>query len=202
VSSSVIDASLLVRRARWLARFTIAWNVLEGLVAVGAGVAAGSVALVGFGLDSGVEVFAGTVVLWQLRGVPEERERRALRLIAISFFALGAYVVAEAARELVVGDEAGGSPVGIALAAVSLAVMPVLAGLKRRTGRQLANPVVLADSTETLLCSWLSLILLVGLALNASIGWWWADPLAGLGIAALALREGREAWHGDACDDE
>lgn len=191
----------LERRGRLLAWVTIAWNAIEGVIAVGAGIGAGSLALIGFGLDSFIEVFAGGVVLWQLRGIPEERERAALRLIAVSFFLLGGYVVAEAARDLLAGNEAAESPVGIALAAVSLAVMPALAWAKRRTGRALSNAVIVADSTETALCAYLSAILLAGLALNATVGWWWADPLAALGIAALAVREGREAWRGDTCCD-
>jgi len=166
---------------------------------VGAGMAAGSIALVGFGLDSGVEVFAGSVVVWQLRGLSEEKEQRALRLIAVSFFALAAYTITEASRDLLDGDHAATSLVGVVLAAVSLLVMPALAVAKRRTGRQLGNKVVVADSTETALCSYLSAILLGGLVLNAAVGWWWADPLAALGIAALAIREGREAWRGDTC---
>lgn len=190
----------LVRRARLLAWLTIGWNLVEGVVAIGAGIAAGSLALVGFGLDSFVEVFAGGVVLWHLLDhAGEERERRALRLIAASFFALAVYVVADAARDLVGGAEAGESAVGIGLAVVSLAVMPSLAWAKRRTGRAMGNPVVVADSTETALCSYLSAILLVGLALNAWVGWWWADTLAALGIAAMAVREGREAWRGETC---
>jgi divalent metal cation (Fe/Co/Zn/Cd) transporter len=195
--SATVARTALERRARLLAWLTIAWNTIEGVVAVAAGLAAGSLALVGFGLDSGVEVFAGVVVLWHLGGVSEERERRALRLIAVSFFALAAYVVAEAARDLAAGREAGESTVGIVLAAVSLMVMPALAWVKRRTGRRLGDRVVVADSTETALCSYLSAILLAGLALNAAVGWWWADPLAALGIAALAAREGREAWRGE-----
>ncbi|HUP16392.1 MAG TPA: cation transporter [Acidimicrobiia bacterium] len=191
----------LVERGRFLARLTIVWNVIEGVIAVGAGLAAGSLALVGFGLDSFVEVFAGGVVLWQLRGVAEERERRALRLIALSFFALAGYVVVEGVRDLVVGVEADESTVGIILAGVSLAVMPLLAWAKRRTGRELANPVILADATETALCSFLSAILLGGLLLNATLGWWWADTLAAFGIAALAVREGLEAWIGEATSD-
>lgn len=191
----------LEHRARVLAWATVAWNVLEGIIAVAAGVAAGSVALVGFGLDSGVEVFAGCVVLWQLSGVSEERERRALRLIGLSFFALAAYVVVESIRDLIVGGEAGESPVGIVLGVVSLVVMPLLAWAKRRTGRALSNPVVIADSVETALCSYLSLILVVGLVLNSAVGWGWADPVAALGIAALAAREGLDAWRGDACAD-
>lgn len=187
----------LLRPARWLAWLTVGWNAAEGVIAVAAGVAAGSMALIGFGLDSGIEVFAAGVVLWQLRGVPEERERRALRFIALSFWALAAYVAAEAGRDLIVGDEAGESPLGIALAAVSLVVMPLLAYAKRRTGERLDNPVVLADATETALCSYLSAILLVGLLVNSTLGWWWADPVAALGIAVLAVREGRDAWLGD-----
>jgi divalent metal cation (Fe/Co/Zn/Cd) transporter len=193
------DRRRLARRAALLAWFTIGWNTIEGIVAVGAGIAAGSIALVGFGLDSGVEVFAGAVVVWQLRGVSEDKEQRALRLIAVSFFALAAYTIAEASRDLLDGDHAATSLVGVVLAAVSLLVMPALAVAKRRTGRQLGNTVVVADSTETALCSYLSAILLGGLVLNAAVGWWWADPLAALGIAALAIRDGREAWHGETC---
>lgn len=200
----MIDTATLARdrlrqRGRLLAWLTIMWNVVEGLVALVSGIAAGSLALIGFGLDSFIEVFAGSVVLWQLRGVEEDRERRALRLIALSFFALAGYVVVEAVRDLAVHNRAGESAVGIGLAIVSLAVMPALAWAKRRTGRQLGNPVIVADATETALCSYLSAILLAGLVLNATVGWWWADPLAAVGIAALAAREGREAWRGDTC---
>ena len=191
----------LRQRARGLARVTIAWNSLECVVAVGAGIAAGSIALVGFGLDSLVEVFAGSVVLWRLAREDEARERQALRLIAVSFFALAAYVVAESIRDLIVGAEADESSVGIGLAVVSLLVMPALAFAKRRTGQALGDPVVLADSAETLLCSYLSAVLLVGLLL-AGFGLWWADPLAALVIAALAVREGLEAWRGEQCCDD
>jgi divalent metal cation (Fe/Co/Zn/Cd) transporter len=164
---------------------------------VAAGVAANSIALIGFGLDSTVEIFAASVVIWQLRGVTEERERRALRLIALSFFALAAYVVVEAARDLVLGAEAGESGVGIALASASLIAMPLLGVAKRRTGQRLGSPTLIADSAETLLCAYLSAILLAGLVLNATVGWWWADPIAALGIAGLAVREGQEAWEGE-----
>ena len=185
--------------ARRLAWATIAWNAVEGVVAVAAGAVAGSIALIGFGLDSGIEVFSGGVVIWQLQGEDggADRERRALRLIGASFFALAAYVTVEAVRELVARDEAGESGVGVVLAVVSLVVMPALAVAKRRVGRRIGNPVVLADATETLLCAWLSAVLLAGLVLNAVAGWWWADPLAALGIAALAVKEGREAWAGE-----
>jgi len=185
-----------------LAWLTIGWNVVEGVIAVWAGIADGSLALVGFGLDSFIEVFAGGVVLWQLRGVAEEREARALRLIALTFFVLAGYVVAEGVRDLLTGNEAGESTVGIVLAGVSLVVMPLLAWAKLRTGRELGNPVIMADSTETALCAYLSAILLGGLVLNATYGWWWADTLAAFGIAALALREGLEAWRGETSETE
>lgn len=187
----------LQRRALLLAYLTIGWNALEAVAAVGFGIAARSIALVGFGLDSLVEVFAASVVVWHLRGVGEERERKALRLIAISFFVLAAYVTVEALRDLVVRSEAGESIPGIALAILSLAIMPALAWAKRKVGREMNSPVVLADSKETLLCSYLSAVLLVGLVLNAIVGWWWADPLAAFGIAYLAFHEGREAWSGE-----
>jgi divalent metal cation (Fe/Co/Zn/Cd) transporter len=186
----------LRRRGLRLEYLTVAWNVIEGVVAVWAGIAAGSIALVGFGLDSMIEVFAASVVIWEFKGASEERQGRALRLIAISFFVLAAYVTVEAVRDLIVGSEAAESVVGIILAAASLAVMPVLAVAKRRTGRELGSPTLLADATETLLCSYLSAILLTGLVLNATVGWWWADPLAAIGIAYLAVREGLEAWRG------
>lgn len=195
------DRDHLRRRARWLAYSTIGWNTVECVVAVTAGFAAGSIALVGFGLDSLVEVFAGFVVLWRLRGEDEERERRALRLIALSFFALAAYVVAESIRDLLAGAEADESAVGIGLAVVSLLVMPALALAKRRTGQALGDPVVLADAAETLLCCYLSAVLLAGLLL-AGFGLWWADPLAALVIAGLAVREGLEAWQGETCPED
>ena len=187
----------LRHRAFLLEYLTIGWNSIEAVVAVSFGIAARSIALVGFGLDSLVEVFAASVVVWQLRGLSEERERRALRLIAYSFFALAAYVTVEAMRDLVVGAEASESVPGIVLAAISLAIMPLLAFGKRRTGHLMGSAVLLADSKETLLCSYLSAVLLVGLVLNATIGWWWADPVAGVGIAYLAIREGLEAWRSD-----
>jgi divalent metal cation (Fe/Co/Zn/Cd) transporter len=198
VTVAEVNRSALEQRGRLLAWLTILWNALEGVIAIAAGAAAGSLALIGFGLDSFIEVFSGGVVLWQLRGVPEERERGALRLIALSFFVLAGYVIIEAGREFIADHHPGESLVGIVLAITSLIVMPLLAWTKRRVGRRLANPVLVADSTETALCSYLSAILLGGLILNAIAGWWWADPLAAVGVAVLALREGREAWRGDA----
>ena len=189
----------LHRRATRLEQLTVAWNVVEGIVAVASGAAASSIALVGFGLDSFVEVFAATVVLWQLRRVHHEREQRALRLIAWSFFALAAYVSANSVYDLATGSEPRSSPPGIALAALSLVVMPLLAVAKHRTGEAMHSTTVLADSAQTMLCTYLSAVLLAGLLLNATVDWWWADPAAGLVIAALALREGRQAWRGDHC---
>lgn len=192
----------LNRRSLHLAYLTAGYNLVEGFVAIGAGVAASSTALIGFGLDSFVEVSSALVVIWQFRSrVPEERERLALRLIAISFFALAAWISVDAVRSLLGQGVAQVSPVGIGIAAVSVVVMPLLVLAKRRTGRELGSATVVADSTQTLLCTYLSAILLVGLLLNAWLGWSWADPVAGLLIAAVALREGVEAWRGEQCDD-
>src|SRR5918994_2131102 len=197
------SATHLRRRGLALAALTIAWNTIEAVVAVTAGVAAGSIALVGFGFDSMIEVVSAWVVVWQFRGelrggYDEDRERRALRLIGLTFFVLATYVVVEAMRDLFLVDaEADESLVGIVLAGLSLAVMPALAWAKKRTADQLHSPTLQADATETLLCSWLSAALLAGLALNAVAGWWWADPLAALAIAGLAAHEGVEAIRDD-----
>lgn len=194
--------SVLNRRSLHLAYATAGYNLLEGLVAVGAGAAASSTALLGFGLDSFVEVSSALVVIWQFRSrVPESRERLALRLIAVSFFALAAWITFDAVRSLVGAGEARPSPVGIGIAAASLVVMPLLVWAKRRTGRELGSLTVVADSTQTLLCTYLSAVLLLGLVLNAVLGWAWADPVAALVIAVVALREGVEAWRGEHCDD-
>ncbi|SOC50911.1 Cation efflux family protein [Blastococcus aggregatus] len=190
----------LGRRAQLLAGASVTYNVIEAVVAVAAGVAAGSVALVGFGLDSVVEVSSGLIILWQFRHrLPEARERQALRLMALSFFALAGYVGVESVRALVSGADPDASPVGIGLAVASLVVMPFLSWAQRRTGRALGSRAVVADSTQTLLCTYLSAVLLAGLLLNTALGWSWADPVAGLLIAAVAVREGREAWRGEGC---
>jgi len=195
---NVAARSELERRALWLEYLTITWNLVEGVVAIGAGFLAGSIALVGFGFDSMIEAFAASVVVWQLKGSSsEEREHRALRMIAVTFFVLAAYVALESVRDLLSHEEPSQSTVGIVLAIVSLIVMPTLGWLKRKTGEAMNSRVLIADSAETFLCSWLSGILLLGLVLNATVGWWWADPVAALGIAWLALREGREAWSGE-----
>jgi divalent metal cation (Fe/Co/Zn/Cd) transporter len=193
--------TVLQRRARLLAWATIGYNTVEGVIAVLAGLAAGSVALVSFGLDSAVEVLSAVAVSWQFAGGvdPEVRERRTLRFIAVSFFALAAYVAADAARALLGGADPKSSHVGIYLAVASLIVMPALTRAKRRVGRELGSATVTADATQTLLCTYLSAVLLAGLLLNELVGWGWADPVAGLVIAAVAVREGIEAWRGDGC---
>ncbi len=197
---STSERHRLGRRAQVLAAASVLYNSAEAVVALAAGAVAGSAALVGFGLDSVVEVSSGLVILWQFRSrLPQARERQALRLIAVSFFALAAYVVQDSVRALVLEAEPDASPVGIALAALSLVVMPVLSRAQRRTGRALHSNAVVADSRQTLLCSCLSAVLLGGLVLNAAFGWGWADPVAGLVIAAVAVREGRDAWRGEAC---
>ncbi|MFE6506321.1 cation diffusion facilitator family transporter [Nocardioides sp. NPDC057767] len=190
----------LGRRAQLLAAASVSYNVIEAVIAISAGLIAGSVALVGFGLDSIVEVSSGLIILWQFRHpLPESRERQALRLMALSFFALAGYVTFESVRALLSGDAPESSPVGIALAVASLVIMPFLSWAQRRTGRALGSNAVVADSTQTLLCTYLSAVLLAGLLLNAALGWAWADPIAGLVIAAVAVREGLEAWRGEGC---
>jgi len=194
--------AVLSRRSLWLAYATAGYNLLEGLVAIAAGAAASSTALIGFGLDSFVEVSSAAVLIWQFRSrVPEDRERLALRLIGLSFFALAAWVTFDAARSLLVGGDPDASPVGIGLAVASLIVMPLFVAAKRRTGRELGSATVMADSTQTMLCTYLSAVLLVGLALNALFDWSWADPIAALVIAGVAVKEGVEAWRGEHCDD-
>jgi divalent metal cation (Fe/Co/Zn/Cd) transporter len=192
--------TVLQRRIRLVVAATIAYNVVEAAVAIGAGRAASSSALIGFGLDSVVEVLSAAAVAWQFAAPdPGTRERAAMRAIALSFFGLAAFVTVDAVRALLGGAEPEHSTVGIVLAAVSLAVMPALSWFERRTGRELGSASAVADSRQTLLCSVLSAVLLGGLVLNSALGWWWADPVAAVVIAALAVREGAEAWHGDAC---
>lgn len=195
------DRRRLRRIALSLAWATVAWNVIEAVIAIAAGSAAGSVALVSFGLDSTIEVGSALVIIWQFSGLDERREALALRLIGVSFFALAAYVGVRALLDLVSSSGPESSPVGIGLAALSLVVMPVLAAAKSRVGRRMGSPTVSADSRQTWLCTSLSAVLLVGLVLNAAWGWWWADPIAGLVIAGLAVREGVEAWNGESCCD-
>ena len=191
---------VLRRRVRMFVAATITYNVVEAVIALAAGTVAGSTALIGFGLDSIIEVASATAVAWQFAGRdPESRERAALRVIAVSFFALAAYVSVESVLSLLQGERAEHSTVGIVLAAVSLLVMPGLSYAQRRAGRELGSASAVADSKQTLLCTYLSAVLLVGLVVNSLFGWWWADPLAALVIAVVAVKEGREAWRGHHC---
>lgn len=195
------DRKKLGRRAQMLAGASVTYNALEAVFAIGAGVAASSIALIGFGLDSIVELSSGLIIVWQFRHkVPEQRERQALRMLAVSFFALAAYVSVEAVRTLLLREFAETSKVGIAVAILSLVIMPFLSVAQRRTGKRLGSKTVVADSKQTLLCTYLSAVLLLGLVLNATLGWWWADPLVGLVVAGLAIYEGREAWTGKVCN--
>jgi divalent metal cation (Fe/Co/Zn/Cd) transporter len=200
VPVSAARRPVLTRRVRLLVAATITYNVVEAAVALTAGAIASSAALIGFGLDSVIEVASASAVAWQFSGRdPKARERAALRVIAVSFFALAGYVTVESVRALAGAVEAAPSPVGIGLAALSLLVMPVLATAQRRAGRELGSVSAVADSRQTLLCTYLSAVLLVGLLLNALLGWSWADPVAALVIAAVAVKEGRDAWRGEHC---
>jgi divalent metal cation (Fe/Co/Zn/Cd) transporter len=191
---------LLTRRIRILVATAIGYNIAEAVVGLTAGAAAGSPALIGFGLDSVVEVSSAVAVAWQFSATdPQTREKAALRLIALCFFALAVYVGVDSVLSLVGLGEPRPSPVGIGLAAVSLVVMPTLSLLQRRAGREVGSRSAVADSNQTLLCTYLSGVLLVGLVLNSQLGWTWADPVAALAIAAFALREGIEAWRCEAC---
>ncbi len=193
-------AATLRKRIRIIVSLTIVYNVVEAIIAIAAGTAASSSALIGFGLDSVVEVASAAFVAWQFTAPdPQRRERITLKLIAGAFFALALVVSIDASRALIVGVAPDHSRVGIILAAVSLAIMPAAAWFERRTGRELGSATAIADARQLIICSYLSAALLVGLGLNALLGWWWADPLAALFIAGFAVREGLEAWKGDAC---
>ncbi len=192
--------AVLTRRIRALVWVTISYNVIEAVVAVGEGIRVTSTALIGFGLDSVIEISSAAAVAWQFAGRdPEAREKAALRIIALSFFGLAAYVTADALRALCGEDRPAHSVIGICLTAISLVIMPTLSWAQRRAGRELGSQSAVADSKQTLLCTYLSAVVLAGLLLNSLFGWFWADPVAGLAIAAVAVREGRDAWRGDAC---
>jgi divalent metal cation (Fe/Co/Zn/Cd) transporter len=187
-------------RIRLLVGATITYNVIEAAIALAEGTRVSSSALIGFGLDSVVEISSAAAVAWQFSAKdPETREKATLRFIAISFFALAAYVAVDAVLSLLGLGAARPSLIGIALAATSLAVMPVLSLAQRRAGRELGSLSAVADSKQTLLCTYLSAVLLAGLVLNSLWGWSWADPVAAIGIAAIAVREGVNAWRGDPC---
>lgn len=194
----------LVRRAKLLAWGGIGWHFIEFAIALGAGIAASSIALIGFGVDSLVESAAGFIVLWRFadrRSSSENAERRAQQLIAISFFVLAAYVGVEAIRTLIVGNHPEASWIGIGLAAFTAPTMPLLALAKRRVGNRLGSAATVQEGVQNMVCAYLSVALLLGLLANATLGWWWADPVAALVIAGVAAREGRESWRGDACCD-
>ena len=198
----------LYRRAVRLEQFSIGWMLIEAGVAVTAGIAAGSLALTSFGFDSVIELVSATLVLGRLRAelsgghANEQAERRVLRIIAVTFFVLAAYVLAGSVIDLATGSHPERSPAGIGLTVASLLVMPLLGWRKRSAGTALRNPLVLADAAETILCATLAATTLAGLVLFAAFGWWWADPVAALAVVWFAVREGREAWHGElACDD-
>lgn len=192
--------TLLRRRVRLLVAATIGYNLVETIVALSAGAAATSTALIGFGLDSGIEVLSAAAVAWQFtRKDPERYEKGTLRVIAVAFFALAAYVAVSSVLALAGAREAEHSPLGLVITALSVIVMPFLSFAERRTGRELGSASVVADSKQTLVCTWLSAAVLIGLVLDGLLGWWWADPVAGLVIVVFALREGVEAWRGDAC---
>ncbi|MGW7008729.1 cation transporter [Streptomyces sp. NPDC054933] len=193
----------LAKRIRLLVAATITYNVIEATAAITAGTLASSTALIGFGLDSVIEVSSAAAVAWQFSArdhhVREAREKTTLRIITLSFFVLAAYIAVDAVRALTGSGEAERSIPGIALAALSLAVMPILSAAQRKAGRELGSASAVADSKQTLLCTYLSAVLLVGLVLNATLGWSWTDPIAALVIAAIAVKEGRDAWQGKGC---
>lgn len=200
-SSDTLARQRLLRRVHVLLYLTVGWNVIEGLVAVGSGVGAGSVALVGFGLDSFIEVFAASILIWRLRHEGGERaekaERRAVFLIGLTFLLLTAYILFEAGSTIGQAEEPAESLVGIVLSLVSLAVMPFLGLSKRKCGVQLGSASLIAESTETLICSYLSFTLFIGLFFNAALGWWWADPAAALAMVPWVAREGWEGIRGE-----
>jgi divalent metal cation (Fe/Co/Zn/Cd) transporter len=204
VGGALVERRKLERRARRLAWGGIAYHVLEAVVAVGAGLAAGSIALIGFGADSLIESVAGLIVVWLFTGArlgSTVAERRAQQLIAISFYVLAAYVGIESVRSLLGGHEPEVSWLGIGLAAFTVVTMPLLAAWKRRVGRALNSSAAVKEASQTQLCAYLSIALLIGLGANAVFGLWWMDPAAALFIAAVAVREGRESWRGEGCCD-
>jgi divalent metal cation (Fe/Co/Zn/Cd) transporter len=201
---AAFERTRLVRRAKLLAWSAIGWHAVEAAIAIAAGLAASSIALVGFGFDSLIESFAGFALLWRFasrRADSDSAERTAQKLIAVSFFVLAAYIAVEAARTLIGAREPDASWVGIGLAAVTAPTMPLLARAKGRVGRRLGSSATVSEGAQNLVCGYLSVALLLGLSANALLGWWWADPAAALVIAGVAVREGWASWRGDACCD-
>src|SRR6266704_3224953 len=208
VRSSIGPRSTLLRRGVALEGVTVGYNALEGVIAIAAGLAAGSVALTGFGIDSVIEVTSGVVLWWRLRAELGSRElgpaveARAARWAGVLLLALAVYIMAESGRRLLTGDRPRESVVGIVLMVLSLIVMPLLARAKLRVAASLGSRALRADAHETIVCAWLSATTLLGLGLNAVLGWWWADPVAALAMLPLIVREGIEAWRGEGTDDE
>jgi divalent metal cation (Fe/Co/Zn/Cd) transporter len=207
VTVDALDRPQLIRRGKLLEYVTVAYNSLEGLIAIGAGLVAGSIALVGFGFDSVIEVISGLTLLWRLYADVDEHRRelvenRALRIVGASFLLLAAYVLYDAVKAIVLREPPEESIIGIALAAVSLVIMPLLVRAKRRVAREIGSRALEADATQTALCTYLSAILLAGLLLNATLGWWWADPAAALIMVPIIVREGLEGVRGERCEDD
>lgn len=205
VASAVESREALIARGQLLEYLTVGYNSLEGVIAIGAGVLAGSIALVGFGFDSVIEVISGLTLIWRLRSdadgsVRQRVEERALRIVGASFLLLAAYVAFDAVNAIIRREPPEESIVGIVLAAVSLAVMPLLVRAKRRVARAIRSRALDADATQTQLCTWLSAILLAGLLLNAAFGWWWSDPVAALIMVPIIAKEGVEALRGERCE--
>ncbi|WP_413320365.1 cation transporter [Agrococcus sp. 1P02AA] len=199
-AATVDRRARLRRRVRWIVGFTITYNVIEAIVAIWAGSVASSAALIGFGLDSVVEVMSAAAVAWQFtRKDPERWERVTVKVVAIAFFALAAYVSIDAVLSLVGAVEVEHSPIGIGIAALSVVIMPALAWFELRTGKELGSASVRADAKQLLVCTYLSAAVLLGLLANSLVGWWWADSVAALVVAGLAVREGIEAWRGELC---
>lgn len=206
MSDFVIERTQSVRRGKLLEYATVGYNTLEGVIAIGAGVIAGSAALVGFGFDSAIEVISGITLIWRLHSDADEAQRegveqRALRIVGISFLLLAAYITFDAGKALIRREPPDGSLIGIALAGISLIVMPLLVRAKRKVAREIGSAALDADATQTALCTWLSAILLAGLLLNAALGWWWADPVAALVMVPIIVREGLEGMRGERCED-
>lgn len=199
---TISDRDRLVRRAKALSWLSLAWMTVEGAVAITAALTAGSIALLGFGLDSVIEALASVIVIWRFTGqrrVSDQAEQRAQRLVAISFFLLAPYVAQDAVRALIAGDHPSTSWVGIGLSISSLILMPLLGRAKQRIGSQLGSGATSGEGTQNLLCAYMAAGVLAGLAVNAAFGLWWADPVIGIAIAALAIKEGRETWRGEEC---
>jgi divalent metal cation (Fe/Co/Zn/Cd) transporter len=203
IAPSPNERERLQRRARLLALGGNAWHLIEFAIAIGAGIAAGSIALIGFGADSLIEGLAGFVIVWLFTGSrlhSQTAERRAQQIVAASYLILAAYVGVESIRTLIGGHHPASSWVGVGLAAFTAPTMPLLARAKRKVGNRLSSSATVSEAGQNMICAYLSVALLVGLLLNALAGWWWADPAAALVIAGVAVNEGRESWRGESCD--